>query len=544
MPSTRHAGLFSLLSVVTGCLFTQPDPPLLRVTSPERASLLEQPDGMLTVTGIAAPNSSGAAIERVAVNGTPARVAADGSFTVTIHVPPGGNLIQTVATDAEGGVATDTRAIAAGERRASGSSNPRAVAVQLAPNMFERIAKIATAEIEQADLSTLVREANPIVDASQAGGCFGAAADVNSVTISDADVSLVPTTGGLQIVATFYQPVITGRMRFSVACSADSRDFTMTANSATVRAKLVFERGAAGLMPRLDQPAFETPGLQVTTSGTIPNAILGILPLERIIGAVTPTATRMFIDPMIRDALVDLQQPHQLEVLGKSVTVAGMPSAVEFSPAGGKVMLDLAFALAGGEASKGFTFTPNGNPQLEAPDGIGLGISDDLINDALAQLVASGLLDVTLPFDGGDFDTITLTPTLAPMINADAADGRLQVLLPDMNAKFLRAGELVTTAAVNAQIAIAVRPAGDGGSVTIDLGKASFAIDAVGDDGAHGMTPSSSFAAAIDLGASDQRSSIQLTIGAIPLPKLGELSLSNVSITADSGYLKAMGTVR
>ena len=540
----RHAGLLSFLPLVTGCLFTQPDPPLLQVTSPQRSSILERTDGMLTVSGVAAPNSSGAAIERVVVNGTAAQVAADGSFTVTIHVPPGprgGILLPTVAPEADGGGAPDTRAIAAGERRASGSSNPRAVGVQLAPNMFERIAKIATQEIKAADLSTLVQQANPIVDASQAGGCFGAAADVNSVTISDAAVTLVPTTGGLQIVATFQQPVITGRMRFSVACSAESRDFTMTANSATVRAKLVFENGAMGLTPRLDQPALESPGLQVTTSGSIPNAILGILPFERIIGMVTPTATRMFVDPMIRDALVDLQQPHQLDVLGRSVTVAGTPSAIEFSPVGGKVMLDLAFALAGGETSKGFTFTPNGNPQLAAPDGIGLGISDDLINDALAQLAASGLLDVTVPFDGGDFDTIKLTPTLSPMINADATDGRLQVLLPDMNATFLRAGEVVTAAAVNAQIAIAVRPAGDGGSVTIDLGKASFAIDAVGDDA---MTSGSSFAAAIDLGASDQRSSIQLTIGAIPLPKLGELTLSNVSITADSGYLKAMGTVR
>lgn len=540
----RLAGLFSFIPLVAGCLFTQPDPPRLQVTSPQRSAILEHQDGMLTVTGVTAPSSSGAAIETVAVNGTIARIAADGSFTATFHVPPGGNIIQTVATDADGGVAIDTRAVAAGERRASGASNPRAIAVHVAPSVFDRIAKIATQKIKQADLSTLVRQANPIVDASPVGGCFGAEADVDSVTISDAEVSLVPTTGGLQIVATFQRPVITGRMRFSVACIAESRNFTMRADRATVRGKLVFQNGAAGLTPKLDQPAFETPGLQVTTSGTIPNAILGILPLAKIIGAVTPTATRLFVDPMIRDALVDLQQPHQLDVLGRSVTVAGTPSAIEFSPAGGKVMLDLAFALAGGETSKGFTFTPNGNPKIEVPDGIGLGVADDLINDALAQLAASGLLDVTVPFDGGDFDTIKLTPTLAPMINADATDGRLRVLLPDMNAKFLRDDKVVTTASVNAQIAISVRPAGDGGSVKIDLGEASFAIDATGDDNGSDMTPSSSFAAAIDLSASDQRSSLQLTIGAIPLPKLGELTLSDVSITADSGYLKAMATIR
>lgn len=494
---------------------------------------------MLEITGVALPNaSSGAAIASVSINGTTARVGADGTFTATIHVPPGGHLIRTTATDVDGGVAVDTRSVAAGERRASGSATPRAIGVQLAPSMFARIANLATEKIKQANLTTLVRQANPIVDKSTAGGCLGAKADVDTVTISDAEVSLVPAAGGLQIVATLQRPVVTGRMSYSATCSPGMRDFNMRADRATVRATLVFHQTANGLVPELAEPTFETPNLQVTTSGEIPNAVLSILPMEKIIGEVTPTVTRAFVDPMIRDALVDLAQPHQLDVLGKSVTIAGSPSAVEFSPAGGRVMIDLSFAMAGGDQSKGFTYTPNGNPALAAPDGIGLGISDDLINDALAQLTASGILDVTLPFDGGSFDTIQLSPGLAPMVNADGTDGRLNVLLPDMTAKFLEHGSVVTTAAVNAQIAVAVRPAGDGGSVVIDLGEASFAIDAAGD------ATSSSFQAAIDLSAHDQTSSIQLTIGAIPLPKLGELTLSNVSLTADSGYLKALGTVR
>lgn len=531
-----------LLIPLAGCLFTQADPPVLQVTSPQRSAIFEDVDGAVTVTGRATPNSSGSAIDSVAVNGTKATLAGDGSFTATIRVPLGGSLIQTVATSEDGGVATDTRAVAAGERRLSGSASPHAIAVHLAPNMFERIAQIATAEIKQANLGTLVRNANPVVDASQVGGCFGATADVNTVDIADAAVSLVPVTGGLQIVATFEQPVITGRMNFKVACAGDASDFTLRADRATVRAKLVFESTAKGLVPKLDSPVFDAPNLRATTTNPIPNTILGILPLDKIIKVVTPIATRMFVDPMIRDAMVDLEKPHQLDVLGRSVTVAGTPAAVEFSPAGGKVVLDLAFALAGGETSTGYTFTPNGDPAIEVPDGVGLGISDDLINDALAQLSASGALNLTLPFDGGDFDTIKLTPSLSPMINADSTDGRVKLLLPDMDAQFLRGDELVTRAAVNAQIDIAVRPAGDGGSVAVDLGKVSFAIDAVGEDGA--VIASSSFAAAIDLGASKQKGAIQLTIGAIPLPKLGDVTLSNVSLTADSGYVTAKGTVQ
>ena len=173
-----------------------------------------------------------------------------------------------------------------------------------------------------------------------------------------------------------------------------------------------------------------------------------------------------------------------------------------FSPAGGKVMLDLSFAMAGGESSPGFTYTPNGDPVLAAPDGIGLGISDDLINDSLAQLTASGILDVTVAFDGGSFDTVHLVPTLPPMVDADLTrTDRLRVLLPDMTATFLAGGNRGDDRGRSTrQIAVAVRPAGDGGSVAIDLGEASFAIDAAGD----GVTSSSSFAAAVDLGAHDR----------------------------------------
>ena len=172
-------------------------PAQLEVTSPQRSAILEQADGMLTVTGRAQPNASGAAIASVAVNGTKAAVAGDGSFTATIHVPPGGHLIQTTATDADGGVAVDTRAVAAGQRIQSGSAIPRALGVQLAPSMFDRIAKAATQKIKTADLTTLISASEPDRRCQhRRRGCLGATADVDTVTITDADVTLVPVTGG------------------------------------------------------------------------------------------------------------------------------------------------------------------------------------------------------------------------------------------------------------------------------------------------------------------------------------------------------------
>ena len=204
----RHA-LLAFVPLVAGCIFTQADPPLLKVTSPKRSMILEEMGGMVTVTGIAAPNAGGAAVESVAVNGTPARLERDGSFTATVRVPPGGSLLQTVAHSADGGMATDTRSVVAGERRASGSSIPRAIAVQMAPSIFGRIAKIAASEIKQADLNALLARVNPIVSADVLGGCLGGQAYVDSLRISDAAVALVPVAGGLQLEATFQKPVMT-----------------------------------------------------------------------------------------------------------------------------------------------------------------------------------------------------------------------------------------------------------------------------------------------------------------------------------------------
>src|SRR5262245_1400926 len=97
------------------------DPPVLLVTSPMR-SLIQDHAGAITVTGTVTPSDKGAPIKSVMVNNVPAVVAADGSFNAVITVPEGASLIQTVATGKDGGTATDTRSVEAGQLRAPGSN--------------------------------------------------------------------------------------------------------------------------------------------------------------------------------------------------------------------------------------------------------------------------------------------------------------------------------------------------------------------------------------------------------------------------------------
>lgn len=515
----------------------QPDPPILRVMSPQR-SLVRDAAGALVVTGMVAPNPTGAAVARVTVNDVPAALAGDGTFTATIEVPAGATLIHTVATDAAGGLATDTRSVLAGERRMAGSSIPNAIGAAVSANAFTNIAAIATRLIKAANLTALIAPLNPIVHAGDEAGpdCLYAQAFVETVTITDAKITLVPVAGGLQVSAMLAQPHITGRTQHAVACANGTSTFDIRAASATLSGVLrLSTAGMAGFTTEIASPVVQLPGLQIQSSA-IPDAILNMLPLEKVIEAIAPAAVKLFVNPLLNDAFGALTGPQRLAVLGKTVTLQVAPRTIAFDASGGEVMLDMRLAIDG-TSSPGFTFTPNGTPALEPGTGIGLGIADDLANDVLAQLASTGLLNLTLRQEGSDFDLAQIAATSPPMISADGSDGRLRLILPDMLVTFLERGTPVARAAVNAEIPVAIKPAAGGSAVQVDLGTPAVAIDTLEDGSGLPIAASSEKGTVITLGAAGQKGTIAEMLKSIPLPKLGGVTLSDVSVTGANGYV-------
>lgn len=530
-------GLIVLSSCVVG---TQPDPPLLEVTSPQR-SLVQDRAGSVTVTGNVAPNPTGAVVASVSVNGTRATVKPDGSWSAVIDVPVGATLIHTVATDEAGGLATDTRAVLAGERRAPGAGVENAIGASISAPAFAKLASVATTALKGANLTTLIQPLNPVAHAGDEAGpdCLYGQGFVDTTTISNADIKLVPVAGGLQITARLDQPRITGRTRHAVACANGAGTFTITASSVTVSGVLrLSSNGMMGFTGELADPQVLLPGLNIQATG-IPQGLLDILPLEKIISALAPLAVRLFVDPAINDALGALTGPQQLQVLDRTMTVQVSPRDIAFTPTGATVMLDMKMLLAGAESAPGYTFTPNGMPAISTTDGVALGIADDLANDALAQLTATGLLNLNLKKEGAEFNTAKITATLPPVIAADGTDGKLRVIIPDLMVTFLDQDRPVSRAAVNAEIPIAITPAAGGSSVSIDLGTPAIAIDNLDDLTGLTMPPDSEFARTITLGADAQKGSITGVLQNIPLPKLGGITLSDASVGGGDGYVLA-----
>lgn len=528
------------------------NPPLLRVTSPQR-SLIQGQTGSLVVTGTVAPNPLGAAVDRVVVNGTRATINGDGTFTATIDVPAGATLIHTVATDTAGGVATDTRSVLAGERRAPGANLQNAIAASISAPAFTQIGNAAGKLLKAADLKALIAPMNPVVRAGDEAGpdCLYGQAFVDNVTIADARISLAPTTGGLQFSATLDRPEINGHARYAVSCVNGQSNFRITATSVSVSGVLaVSVNGASGLSTEVLSPSVQLPGLEISASG-IPGAISNLIPLEKVIQFVAPTAVRLFVTPLLNRAVGTLTGPQRLPVLGQTLNLQVTPSAIAFDPTGGDVMVGMRLLLDGAESSGGFLFTPNGAPALDPGAGVALGIADDLVNDVLAQVAAKGLLNLQLP---GMSARVMLTSP--PMVSADTTDGKLQLVLPDMMVMLGEQGRV----AVNAKIAIAVRSAEGGASIAIDLGTPAIAIDsmeatgamggagmagAAGAAGAAGVADDAAAASVIDSGlvsaiqaaTNDQRGSIADLLKNIPLPKVGGLTLTETSVAGSRGYV-------
>src|SRR5262245_14317482 len=115
-----------LASACSDSVAELPDPPVLKVTSPQR-SFIRDHAGAVVVTGTVAPNANGVPVTKVMVNNVPATIQSDGTWSATIGVMPGASLIHTEAVDQAGTKASDTRSIEAGQLRAPGANIESAV---------------------------------------------------------------------------------------------------------------------------------------------------------------------------------------------------------------------------------------------------------------------------------------------------------------------------------------------------------------------------------------------------------------------------------
>jgi hypothetical protein len=521
-----------------------PQGPVLKVTSPER-SLIRAGAGQVVVTGTVQPSADGAAVKSVKVNDVAAIVGADGQFSATITVPAGATLITTEAVGENGGKASDTRSVEAGELRMQGANIENALTMAISKNAFAKVAGAASTMIKGMDFKPMLTPMNPMVHAGDENGedCLFARMYIDDFKMSNATITMVPVNGGLQFSAKLDGLDVPGHMRYAALCANGSNNTSIKASSVTVKGTLlVTPNGMAGFKTTLSGETVQIAGLDISASG-IPGAVLDILPLDTVIEKVAPLAAKMFMEPMMNKALGGLAGPKQLMALGKTITVEVRPSEITFDATGGLVTLDMKMGIGGTETSK-FIFTDNGYPSMDPGDGLMLGLADDLANSMISQAVATGLLAIDMPAHGGTFDGTKIAMTSPPMISADPANGMMHLVLPDMMSTFTLQGRPVGMAAINATVDLKVTPASNGYGIAIELGTPEIHANVLDTIPNETLLADADLGKAVELALDSQIASVSALLGAIPLPAMpGGLAMKNMSVTSDDGYVIMAGTL-
>jgi hypothetical protein len=544
---------FGLIALLAGCADHPYDPngpaidpnaPVVHITSPDRGTIAGDVH-QVTVTGTATDDTS---VASVTVNGAPAALSPDGTWTATLQVVPGTNLIHAIATDGQGNTGQESRAVVAGPMAAISMQVPDAVSATLSAQTFAAIGRGAAGFMTSGDLEALVAPHNPVLDLGGGPDCLYAQASITSLTIGGADVTLQPETGGLWLDAELDQLQIGMHLQYAAACIDGSRDITIGASHVSVSGDMTIGILAGDFDIHLDNPNVQITGFSADLGG-IPGEIVSMLSLDTAMGPILGWATEKFVVPMLNNALAGLNNTKTVDVLGTPVDVVIKPSAIDFSDQGGLVQLDTSLRAHGDDGSPGFVYVPNTEPAMDLSHGFQLAVADDAANQLLGSLWAAKGLDKQIDLKTGPYgdvgtlyDSVELEAKVPPYVDA-TGDG-LKLTIGDLMATFKNAGVVTTAIAINAQVDIKVDQASDG-SMRFDVGQPTTYVDVL-DQGVEGANQLSNaqFEALTSFALSRIIAVGSGSLGAIPLPSVGGVSVTNLSVAEQTGYLVVAGEVQ
>jgi hypothetical protein len=542
--SMRQAPTVVVLFLVTmvGCVVgsTAP-PPVVKVSSPNRG--LVQGSGQITVKGTALPGADGAAVTGVTVNRVSATLAADGSFTAIVDVPAGATLLETVASSETGGTGKDVRAVQVGQLRSVGTSVERAITASLSTETFAKLSAAAGPIVKSTNLMAMLAPLQPM--ASLGDDIANLKLSITNLTLGDVRFTLTPVDGGLAFTAQLDGLSVAAKAAYGgIVVPNGTTTVGITADRIQISGTLVVTpAGTNGFTTKIASPTVQTTALRLQASG-LAGQILALMNnnLASTVKTVTTRSAELALAPLINQALGALAGPQRLDVLGQKLELQASPSAITFTRAGALVTMNLQARIAGSEASPGYIFTPNGVPTMNVSSGIQLGLADDLVNQLLAQVHALGLLDIHLDEEvAGLFDSVDIKLSVPPMISASTGDDSLRLVLGDMIATFKNDGETLISAAINAQVDLAILRGTSAQEIALKFGAIKLFVNVLGEnaDGVGGDELSGAATGGIGL----QLESLEQFLITVPVPSVAGVALDNLSLRGDSGYVLVSGQV-
>jgi hypothetical protein len=409
----------SVFGALAGCSTDESAdaPPVLEVTSPARGTTSE--GDQVTVTGRVTDDRSGV---RVNVNGTPVVPSADGSFSTTITVQAGLEIIETHAIDSGDNDVRDVRAVLSGTLEASDGSVASPIGARVSPAALTAVGNALANTAEAIDFTAAGVAMNPVYNNT---GCLGARIDIQTITLSDIDIGLTPTAGALSTAVVIDDVVVKLRANFKVACIGGSTTITVRSTRAKINGGLGLAVSAGKLNATLPTASVSLEGFTIDVGG-VPGAIESLLKGEAR-KAVENALTKVIKDkvpPMANTALSGvLAKPFNAALLGHDTTVTVTPDALEVSGDGIYAAVNTKLVVAGGE---GGMYISNPVPMsaalMQASSGLSVAIADDTVNQLFAGLWAAGAFEQNVGIES--------VGVLASLLDDDAASLAIELMLP------------------------------------------------------------------------------------------------------------------
>lgn len=442
MTKLTHCVLFSLLAACSGTVTddagggTTRDvtSPLLEIDSPARGTMVE--GVAVTVTGRVTDAES--AIAEVRVNGQVATLTGD-NFSLELTGSSGINVLETQATDAAGNVAIDDRAVLIGELADQGTPITDGIVTRIDGTAMDALGAMVSEVADNTNFTALATALNPVVDTGD--GCNSAKVFVESISKSGVPVAAGPTAGGIATEVSVEDLEVRGRVTFRAVCIGGSASFTITAASYDVGGRIRPTLVGGDLQVALDgvTSAFTDFSLDVGgIPGFVENLFAGQVRdkladiLRDQVQAMVPQLATSFLADFLAD---DWQVP----ALGQTINLSIRPTQMTWDAGGGRIALETRSTIEGVEGAS-FLSTPTAAPVDLGADGLAVALADDVANQLLAGMWASGALEVGYsPGDGdpvraffGEADRVTVKLSLPPVIDADTTTGTMTLAVGDV----------------------------------------------------------------------------------------------------------------
>lgn len=527
--------------------------PTLTITSPERGTL--SGESTVTVTGEVG-DEAGAV--RVTVNGLAADVAGDGSFSLTLAVPPGIEVLETIAEDDAGNLARDVRAVLAGPLAPTASIVGDAFATRIGPDAFTVMAGVVATTVEHLDLAALIGGAAPLVDVG--GSCVGAEVYLLDVAMGDVAMTMAPVEGAIDTSVTVTDLEIKLRADYRVSCN------TQHVAPITIRASLVSVDGGLGLAVSDGDLASSIAGLDIQLVGLdlesegLPGEIFDLL--EGAIESLAPQVIEAMMTETMPDIVDSLLSDMtaagwKVPVLDRDVQIDVAPREVAIDATGAVIALDAGLHVEG-DGDGRYLSTPEPAAAALAGDtrGLALAISDDVVNQLFAGMWAAGALEHDLALEAGDplglligADTrrVTLHLSLPPTASMGPA-GDLRLAIGDLIIRCEdEAGAEMTTIAVSfaTTLGAEVGLGGAAGAVTLRLGDPEVHAQVLSQsDRLEQPITGENIEALVNALYDVLTPTANQALSALPIPALGGVEMVDPAVETRDGFVVVRTAVR